>query len=126
MRGPGRGAPLGGRRARFRGGFLGGGKTFLADRGGSGAQRRSCFSRPACVRPAVEVPLRRVLLLNASYEPMTTLGLRRAGCLVPRDKADGRHADVSASFLHAAPLARARAPLLSLRRDVRVAPRLPR
>ena len=33
--------------------------------------------------------MRRVLLLNVTYEPLTTVGLKRAVCLVLCDKADG-------------------------------------
>ena len=32
--------------------------------------------------------MRRVLLLNVTYEPLTTVGLRRAVCLVIGDKAE--------------------------------------
>ena len=37
--------------------------------------------------------MRRVLLLNITYEPLTTVGLHRAVCLVLGEKADVVHAD---------------------------------
>ena len=37
--------------------------------------------------------MRRVLLLNVTYEPLTTVGLRRAVCLVLGDKAEVVHDD---------------------------------
>ena len=37
--------------------------------------------------------MRRVLLLNVTYEPLTTVGLRRAVCLVLSGKAEVVHDD---------------------------------
>ena len=37
--------------------------------------------------------MRRVLLLNVTYEPLTTVGLRRAVCLVLGEKAEIVHHD---------------------------------
>jgi 5-methylcytosine-specific restriction endonuclease McrA len=68
----------------------------------------------------MEVLLRRVLLLNATYEPMTTLGLHRAVCLVLGEKADVVHDDVSGALLHAASVALAVPSVIRLRRYVRV------
>lgn len=68
----------------------------------------------------MEVLLRRVLLLNVTYEPMTTLCLRRAVCLVLGEKADVVHDDVSGAVLHAASIALALPSVIRLRRYVRV------
>src|SRR5260370_8014433 len=68
----------------------------------------------------MEVPLRRVLLLNATFEPMTTLCLHRAVCLVLGAKADVVHADASGDVLHAASIALAVPSVIRLRRYVRV------
>ena len=46
--------------------------------------------------------MRRVLLLNITYEPLTTVGLHRAVCLVLGEKADVVHADVGGLQLHSA------------------------
>ena len=46
--------------------------------------------------------MRRVLLLNVTYEPLTTVGLRRAVCLVLCGKAEVVHDDVGGAVLHAA------------------------
>ena len=46
--------------------------------------------------------MRRVLLLNVTYEPLTTVGLRRAVCLVLGGKAEVVHHDVDGAVLHAA------------------------
>src|SRR5215472_759922 len=47
-------------------------------------------------RPAgQEVLVRRVLLLNITYEPLTTVALHRAVCLVLGEKADVLHDDSS-------------------------------
>src|SRR5579875_266605 len=47
-----------------------------------------------------EVPVRRVLLLNVTYEPLTTVGLRRAVCLVLCEKAEIVHHDSGGQLLH--------------------------
>ena len=39
--------------------------------------------------------MRRVLLLNVTYEPLTTVGLRRAVCLVLCGKAEVVHDDTA-------------------------------
>ena len=46
--------------------------------------------------------MRRVLLLNVTYEPLTTVGLRRAVCLVLGGKAEVVHDDAAGAVLHAA------------------------
>ncbi|WP_283137841.1 HNH endonuclease [Rhizohabitans arisaemae] len=46
--------------------------------------------------------MRQVLLLNATYEPLTTLSLRRAVVLILRDKADVVHRDQRGTVLHSA------------------------
>ena len=46
--------------------------------------------------------MRRVLLLNVTYEPLTTVGLRRAVCLVLGDKAEIVHKDTAGRLLHSA------------------------
>lgn len=63
--------------------------------------------RPPTVAEAEEraVPAwlkRRVLLLNATYEPLTALPLRRAVVLLLRGKADVVHGDASGLVLHSA------------------------
>lgn len=45
---------------------------------------------------------RHVLLLNASYEPLTTVPLRRAVLLVLREKAEVVHGDTGGTALHSA------------------------
>ena len=64
--------------------------------------------------------MRRVLLLNITYEPLTTVGLHRAVCLVLADKAEILHNESSGLVLHSAS-ARLDAPsVIRLRRYVRV------
>src|SRR3982074_2134249 len=50
-----------------------------------------------------EVPVRRVLLLNVTYEPLTTVGLRRAVCLVLGEKAEIVDRDNGGRMLHPGP-----------------------
>lgn len=57
--------------------------------------RRSREGGPITVR-------RHVLLLNASFEPLTTLPLRRAILLVLREKAEIVHEDGAGALLHSA------------------------
>jgi 5-methylcytosine-specific restriction endonuclease McrA len=64
--------------------------------------------------------VRRVLLLNVTYEPLTTVGLRRAVCLVLGGKAEVVHDDVQGAVLHAASVALATPSVIRLRRYVRV------
>ena len=64
--------------------------------------------------------MRRVLLLNVTYEPLTTVGLRRAVCLVLGGKAEVVHDDVQGAVLHAASVALATPSVIRLRRYVRV------
>jgi 5-methylcytosine-specific restriction endonuclease McrA len=68
----------------------------------------------------VEVLVRRVLLLNATYEPLTTLCLRRGVCLVLGGKADVVHDDAGGAVLHGASLSLAVPSVIRLRRYVRV------
>src|ERR1017187_10767137 len=49
--------------------------------------------------------VRRVLLLNVTYEPLTTVGLRRAVVLVLGGKAEVVHHDAAGAGLHAASVA---------------------
>ena len=63
--------------------------------------------------------MRRVLLLNVTYEPLTTVGLRRAVCLVLGGKAEVVHDDVQGAVLHAASVALATPSVIRLRRYVR-------
>jgi len=60
--------------------------------------------------------VRRVLLLNVTYEPLTTVGLRRAVCLVLGGKAEIVHDDVEGAVLHAASVALATPSVIRLRR----------
>ncbi len=64
--------------------------------------------------------MRRVLLLNITYEPLTTVGLHRAVCLVLGEKADVVHDDLSGMVLHAASAKLAVPSVIRLRRYVRV------
>ncbi|TNY35977.1 HNH endonuclease [Thermomonospora catenispora] len=64
--------------------------------------------------------MRQVLLLNASYEPLTTLPLRRAVCLVLRDKAEIVHRDATGAVLHSATMSIDVPSVIRLRRYVRI------
>lgn len=64
--------------------------------------------------------MRQVLLLNASYEPLTTLPLRRAICLVLREKAEIVHQDSSGAVLHSATMVVEVPSVIRLRRYVRI------
>ena len=64
--------------------------------------------------------MRRVLLLNVTYEPLTTVGLRRAVCLVLGGKAEVVHDDAAGAVLHAATVALVTPLVIRLSRYVRV------
>jgi len=64
--------------------------------------------------------VRRVLLLNVTYEPLTTVGLRRAVCLVLGGKAEVVHDDAGGAVLHAATVVLATPSVIRLSRYVRV------
>jgi len=64
--------------------------------------------------------VRRVLLLNVTYEPLTTVGLRRAVCLVLGGKAEVVHDDAAGAVLHAATVALVTPSVIRLSRYVRV------
>jgi 5-methylcytosine-specific restriction endonuclease McrA len=66
------------------------------------------------------VLVRRVLLLNVTYEPLTTVGLHRAVCLVLAEKADVLHHDTAGRVLHSASTRLAMPSVIRLRRYVRV------
>jgi 5-methylcytosine-specific restriction endonuclease McrA len=66
------------------------------------------------------VQVRRVLLLNITYEPLTTVGLHRAVCLVLGDKADVVHSDLGGLELHSATTHLAVPSVIRLRRYVRL------
>ena len=70
-------------------------------------------------RPA-EVVVRRVLLLNVTYEPLTTVGLRRAVCLVLSGKAEMVHDDTEGATLHSTSVTLATPSVIRLRRYVRI------
>ena len=63
--------------------------------------------------------MRRVLQLNVTYEPLTTVGLRRAVCLVLCDKAEVVH-DSGGQVLHSATVTVAAPSVIRLRRYVRI------
>ena len=63
---------------------------------------------------------RHVLLLNASYEPLTTLALRRAVLLVLRDKAEVVHGDAAGTVLHSASMVLSVPSVIRLHRYIRV------
>ena len=48
--------------------------------------------------------MQRVLLLNVTYEPLTTVGVRRAVCLVLGEKADVVHDDSEGALLRSTSL----------------------
>jgi 5-methylcytosine-specific restriction endonuclease McrA len=62
----------------------------------------------------------RVLLLNVTYEPLTTVGLRRAVCLVLGEKAEVVHHDTGGTLLRSASLVLSTPSVIRLRRYVRV------
>jgi len=64
--------------------------------------------------------VRRVLLLNVTYEPLTTVGLRRAVCLVLSEKAEVVHDDTAGATLHSARVTLATPSVIRLRRYVRI------
>ena len=64
--------------------------------------------------------VRRVLLLNVTYEPLTTVGLRRAVCLVLGDKAEVVHDDSEGALLRSTSLVLVMPSVIRLRRYVRV------
>ena len=90
---------------------------------GGSARVRSHWSRvprqPAG-GPTWEVALRRVLLLNITYEPLTTVGLHRAVGLVLADKAEIVHNESSGQMLHSARVNLAVPSVIRLCRYVRV------
>ena len=64
--------------------------------------------------------MRRVLLLNVTYEPLTTVGLKRAVCLVLCDKAEIVHDDTAGQVMHAATVSLVTPSVIRLRRYVRI------
>ena len=64
--------------------------------------------------------MRRVLLLNITYEPLTNVGLHRAVCLVLGEKAEVVHHDATGAVLRSASLAFASPSVIKLRRYVRL------
>jgi 5-methylcytosine-specific restriction endonuclease McrA len=64
--------------------------------------------------------MRQVLLLNATYEPLTTLPLRRAVCLVLREKAEIVHHDISGACLRSATVVVELPSVIRLLRYVRI------
>ncbi|AZG43964.1 HNH endonuclease [Gordonia insulae] len=63
---------------------------------------------------------RRVLLLNATYEPLTAISLRRAIVLVLRERADVVHADDAGLAVHSADIAVPVPSVIRLRSYVKV------
>jgi len=66
------------------------------------------------------VQVRRVLLLNITYEPLTTVGLHRAVCLVLGEKADVVHSDIGGLQLHSTTTRLDVPSVIRLRRYVRI------
>ena len=64
--------------------------------------------------------MRRVLLLNITYEPLTTVGLHRAVCLVLGEKAEVVHDDSQGAVLRSASVILATPSVIRLRRYIRV------
>ena len=67
-----------------------------------------------------EAGVRRVLLLNVTYEPLTTVAMRRAVCLVLGEKAEIVHHDSAGTVLRSTSLALAAPSVIRLRRYIRV------
>ena len=63
--------------------------------------------------------MRRVLLLNVTYEPLTTLGVHRAVCLVLGEKAEVVHSDTAGSVLRSTSVVLTVPSVIRLRRYVR-------
>lgn len=84
------------------------------------AKPRACrpSSRPPAPRSSRE--RRRVLLLNATFEPLTALSLRRAVVLVVCGKAEVVHGDASGLLLHSATVTVPVPSVIRLSRYVRV------
>lgn len=89
-----------------------------------GAHHGHDHAHHAPARPAAEGTSnwlkRRVLLLNATYEPLTALSARRAVVLLICDKADAVHHDPDGSVVHSAGAAVAIPSVIRLRTYVRV------
>jgi 5-methylcytosine-specific restriction endonuclease McrA len=68
----------------------------------------------------MEVRVQRVLLLNITYEPLTTVGVHRAVCLVLGEKADVVHDDSSGAVMHSASSKLAVPSVIRLRRYIRI------
>ncbi len=64
--------------------------------------------------------MRRVLLLNVTYEPLTTVGLRRAVCLVLGEKAEVVHEDLDGAMLRSTSVVLVTPSVIRLRRYIRV------
>ena len=64
--------------------------------------------------------MRRVLLLNVTFEPLTTVGLKRAVCLVLCEKAEIVHHDSGGKLLHAATVTLETPSVIRLCRYVRI------
>ncbi len=64
--------------------------------------------------------MRRVLLLNVTFEPLTTVGLKRAVCLVLCEKAEIVHHDSGGQLLHSATVALVTPSVIRLNRYVRI------
>ena len=64
--------------------------------------------------------MRRVLLLNVTYEPLTTVGLRRAVCLVLGEKAEVVHDDSEGALLRSSSMVIVTPSVIRLRRYVRI------
>src|SRR6201996_3733489 len=94
----------------------------LAEARGFGHAGRTLSRR--CERRLTTVPaegaVRRVLLLNVTYEPLTTVGLRRAVCLVLGDKAEIVHHDSGGRLLHSATVEVVTPSVIRLRRYIRI------
>src|SRR5437762_13973571 len=67
-----------------------------------------------------QTAVRRVLLLNVTYEPLTTVGLRRAVCLVLGEKAEIVHHDTGGRMLHSATVEVVTPSVIRLRRYIRI------
>src|ERR1022692_3786087 len=87
---------------------------------GAMAGRAAPVRLSLALRTNREAGVRRVLLLNVTYEPLTTVGLRRAVCLVLGEKAEVVHDDAEGDLLRSASVVLVTPSVIRLRRYVRV------
>lgn len=81
----------------------GGSQSDWVPRAIHGDQSAAAHASPSSsVTPRKGLAARRVLLLNASYEPLTTVAVRRAIVLMLRNRAEMLHSDPAGTVVHSA------------------------